>query len=121
MTFKVIKCYLAVKIMSLFKENCMKKQNFDLSWKNKNPMYLCEIQKFLDKVDNIENENLKQDIIHQMLRCDQVLTALSHEMFCYYYKKGLCKTLLSSPRSLKNTKSHEIAKFVSKTNNRNKV
>ena len=67
----------------------MKKKNLDISWKNKNPIYLCEIQKFLDKAENIENEELKKDIINQMLRCDQTLTRLSHEMFEYYYKKGL--------------------------------
>ena len=67
----------------------MKEKNFDLSWKTNNSKYLCELQKFLDKVDNIDNENLKNDIIYQMLRCDDVLTTLSAEMFDYYYKKGL--------------------------------
>lgn len=67
----------------------MKKTNFDFSWKNENQIYLCEIQKFLDKAENIENEDLKKDIINQMLRCDQILTTLSEEMFEYYYNKGL--------------------------------
>ena len=67
----------------------MNKKNLDLSWKTKNSIYLCEIQKFLDKVSNIENENLKQDIIYQMLRCDDALTNISHEMFDFYYQKGL--------------------------------
>lgn len=66
----------------------MKKTNFDLSWKSKNQTYLCEIQKFLDKAENIQNEALKKDIINQMLRCDNALTKLSEEMFEYYYKKG---------------------------------
>lgn len=95
MTFKVIKSYLAVKIViflhlaSIKKENIMKKENFDLSWKTENPAYLCEIQKFLDKVENIQDDALKQDIIYQMLRCDEVLTSLSYERFDYYYQKGL--------------------------------
>lgn len=67
----------------------MQQKNLDLSWKTQNDTYLCEIQKFLDKVDNIENEALKQDIINQMLRCDYVLTNLSQNMFDFYYKKGL--------------------------------
>ena len=71
------------------KEKTMKKEIFDPSWKNKNKNYLCEMQKFLDKVDNIKDEDLKQEIIHQMLRCDSVLTSLSYEMFNYYYQKGL--------------------------------
>lgn len=57
-------------------------------WKKQNEIYLTEIQKFLDKADNIENEGLKQDIIHQMLRCDTVLTHMAEEMFAYWYQKG---------------------------------
>ena len=38
-------------------------------WKMKSKEYLIEIQKFLDKVDNIENETLRKEIIIQMLRC----------------------------------------------------
>ena len=51
----------------------------NLNWKERNKAYLKEIQKFLDKADNISDENLKQDIIYQMLRCDSVLTKLAQE------------------------------------------
>ncbi len=51
----------------------------NLNWKERNKEYLKEIQKFLDKADNISDENLKQDIIYQMLRCDSVLTKLAQE------------------------------------------
>ncbi len=60
----------------------------DDSWKEKNEKYLVEIQKFLDKVENIEDEELKQSLIYQMLKCDEILTNISKEMFNMYYIKG---------------------------------
>ncbi len=46
-------------------------------WKEKNQEYLKELQIFLDKAQNIENEELKLEIIGQMLRCDEILTKLA--------------------------------------------
>lgn len=57
-------------------------------WKGKNKEYLMHVQSFLDKVDNIENEGLKRDIITQMLKCDSILTKLAEEEFIKQYKKG---------------------------------
>ena len=48
-------------------------------WKMKNKEYLLELQRFLDKADNIENEELKNDIIEQMLKCDKILTKIAEE------------------------------------------
>ena len=48
-------------------------------WKMKNKEYLLELQRFLDKADNIKNEELKNDIISQMLKCDKVLTRIAQE------------------------------------------
>lgn len=48
-------------------------------WKIKNKEYKKELQAFLDKADNIENEDLKNDIICQMLKCDKVLTKMAME------------------------------------------
>ena len=56
-------------------------------WKNKNKKYLFELQKFLDLVDNIEDENLRKMIINQMLRCDRHITNISEEMFKELIKK----------------------------------
>lgn len=50
-------------------------------WKNKNSQYLFELQKFLDLVDNIENENLRKMIVNQMLKCDKCVTNIAEEMF----------------------------------------
>ena len=50
-------------------------------WKNKNPQYLFELQKFLDLADNIEDEKLKKAIISQMLKCDKCVTNIAEKMF----------------------------------------
>ena len=50
--------------------------NINPSWKVKNTKYLCALQKFFDKASNIENTNLRNDIIYQMLECDKILTEL---------------------------------------------
>ena len=53
-------------------------------WKYNNKQYLLELEKFLDKVDNVENEQLKEDIIFQMHRCDNVLTKICENMVEMY-------------------------------------
>lgn len=57
-------------------------------WKSENKEYLEELQRFLDKAENIKDDELKHSIIGQMLRCDQVLTCLSERLFKEYYQKG---------------------------------
>ncbi len=54
------------------------------NWKANGQKYLKELQAFLDKVENIENEELRKDIIFQMLRCDNELTLLAEEVFKKY-------------------------------------
>lgn len=61
----------------------------DRFWKEKNKSYLKELQNFLDKADNIEDESLKKKIIGQMLRCDETLTKIAEEEFDKFYKIGL--------------------------------
>lgn len=68
------------------KYNDLKKDRY---WKEKNKEYLKELQNFLDKASNIEDEILKQKIIGQMLRCDDILTKLAEEEFMKFYKIGL--------------------------------
>lgn len=48
-----------------------------LSWKEENKKYLNEVQKFLDKAENIKEEKLREEIIGQMLKCDKILTELA--------------------------------------------
>lgn len=48
-------------------------------WKEKNKRYLNQLQKFLDTVDSIEKEELKNNIIIQMLKCDLILTELAEK------------------------------------------
>lgn len=57
------------------------------SWKQ-NKEYLRELQKFLDRADNIKEQELKEDIIKQMLKCDNLLTELAERAFQDCYKKG---------------------------------
>ncbi len=65
------------------------KENIDnKEWKEKNKIYLKELQNFFDKADNIEDNELKQLIIGQMLRCDNVLTKIAESRFQEFYKLG---------------------------------
>ena len=58
------------------------------NWKASSQKYLKELQAFLDKAENIQNEDLKKEIIFQMLKCDNELTILAEEMFVKYYEEG---------------------------------
>ena len=57
-------------------------------WKEKNKKYLRELQSFFDKADNIEDEKLRNTIIGQMLRCDDILTQIAENRFQEFYKLG---------------------------------
>ena len=50
-------------------------------WKNKDEIYLFELQKFFDIVENVENKELRKAIIAQMLKCDKKVTQLAEEIF----------------------------------------
>ena len=63
-------------------KNMDKKDNGN--WKSKSQKYLKELQSFLDKADNIQDEQLKKDIIFQMLKCDNELTLLAESIFKKY-------------------------------------
>ena len=69
------------------KNNNMKKLENE-NWKATSPKYLKELQMFLDKAENIENEELRKEIIFQMLRCDKELTELAEEMFNKLFLRG---------------------------------
>ena len=59
-------------------------------WKKNNKKYLNEIQKFLDKAENIEDEELRRDIIIQMLKCDEELTKAAEAKFKSYEQEKRC-------------------------------
>ncbi len=48
-------------------------------WKEKNKSYLRQLQKFLDATDRIKEEELKNHIITQMLKCDLILTQIAEK------------------------------------------
>ena len=54
------------------------------NWKASGQKYLKELQAFLDKSESIENEEIRKEIIFQMLKCDNELTLLAEEMFDKY-------------------------------------
>lgn len=54
------------------------------NWKANSPKYLKELQAFLDKAENIEDEELRKEVIFQMLKCDNELTILAEDMFKKY-------------------------------------
>lgn len=64
-------------LFSKTKDMKEKKEN----WKSNDKKYLKELQAFLDKAENIESEELRKDIIFQMLKCDRELTMLAEEEF----------------------------------------
>ena len=76
--------------MKFCKNNNMKKIENE-NWKAESPKYLKELQTFLDKAENIQNEELRKEIIFQMLKCDKELTNLAEEMFHKYYLSGKSK------------------------------
>ena len=59
-------------------------------WKEKDIEYLRFIQKFLDLSDNIENEELKEEVIRAMLMCDERLTQLAELEFENLNKNLIC-------------------------------
>ncbi len=58
------------------------------SWKEENKKYLKELQNFFDKADNIADENLRNKIVGQMLRCDEILTRIAENRFEEFFKMG---------------------------------
>ena len=50
-------------------------------WKNEYEIYLFELQKFLDIVENVDDEELRKEIIAQMLKCDKRVTQLAEKIF----------------------------------------
>lgn len=61
-----------------FKEKFSKNETSNSrDWKEKNKSYLNQLQKFLDATDRIKEEELRNHIIAQMLKCDLVLTQIA--------------------------------------------
>ena len=57
-------------------------------WKNKDKKYIVELQKLMDMLDNIEDEDLKYRLVIQFLKCDEILTLKAEKMFDEYYENG---------------------------------
>lgn len=48
-------------------------------WKTKNQRYLKELQKMLDIVENVQDEELRNRILLQFIKCDDIITELAIE------------------------------------------
>ena len=68
-----------MKQLESSKKEKIKKEFFCRDWKEKNKKYINALDKFLDVVDNVTNEELKLDIIYKMLICDEILTKIVEE------------------------------------------
>ena len=49
-------------------------------YKQKDNEFLAQLQKFLDITDNIPNEELRLEVVYQMLKCDEILTKIAERI-----------------------------------------
>ena len=61
------------------------------NWKANGQKYLKELQAFLDKAESIEDEEIRKEIIFQMLKCDNELTLLAESIFNKYKEEKSLK------------------------------
>lgn len=54
---------------------------YSRDWKEKNVEYLQALEKFFDLTDNIQDEELRMEILYKMLKCDEILTKLAEKNF----------------------------------------
>ena len=67
----------------------MKKYNFRFDideLKKKDKLYLRELQLFFDKVDNIQDEELKLQILYQMHRCEKRIEQICEELINNHFE-----------------------------------
>lgn len=76
--FIKIRSELANSMKNMEKDK-IKNKLYSRHWKEQNSEYINALEKFFDLADNIENENLRMDIIYKMLKCDEILTKLAEE------------------------------------------
>ena len=72
--------------MGKLEKDKIKKNIYSRDWKEKNDEYLKALERFFDITDNIEDENLRMDIIYKMLKCDEILTKLVENYSSQMYR-----------------------------------
>ena len=55
-------------------DDCFKQEKYS------NRKYLIELEKFLDRVDNVKDENLKLEIIGQVHRIENIVSGIAVDM-----------------------------------------
>lgn len=66
------------------------KNEKESKWKNQDEIYLFELQKFLDLVENVKEEALRKEIIAQMLKCDKRITQIAETIFQELEEESYC-------------------------------
>lgn len=66
-----------MKLKNIFTEE--EKSCINRDWKEKNKKYLYSLQKFLDATERIKDEELRNHIVTQMLKCDLALTEIAEK------------------------------------------
>ena len=59
------------------------------NWKKRSKKYLIELEHFLDMAESIKDEDLRRNVIIQMLKCDDELTKLAEKIFEEKYNEGI--------------------------------
>ncbi len=72
--------------MGKLEKDKIKKNIYSRDWKEKNDDYIKALERFLDVTDNVEDENLRMDIIYKMLKCDEILTKLVENYSSQMYR-----------------------------------
>ncbi len=70
-----------INSMSSLRREEIRKNVYSRAWKENNDEYLQALERFFDLTDNIEDENLRMEILYKMLKCDEILTKLAEKNF----------------------------------------
>lgn len=70
-----------INSMSSLRREEIRKNVYSRAWKENNDEYLQALERFFNLTDNIEDENLRMEILYKMLKCDEILTKLAEKNF----------------------------------------
>lgn len=57
-------------------------------WQYEEPEYIKSVEKLMDRMDQIQNETLKQELIGNMIKCHTILINNCEKIFTKMYLKG---------------------------------
>lgn len=65
-----------------------KKIKINSDWQYEQPAYIKSIERLVDTMDQVENEKLKQKLIGQVIKCQELLAQDCEKIFTKMYLKG---------------------------------